>query len=50
LISLREQRLDDEASLRAAQRLLGRALKAHLGERPLKSRMVLQDIVSRGLQ
>jgi DNA repair protein RecO (recombination protein O) len=49
LISLRERRLDDEASLRSAQRLLGRALKAHLGERPLKSRLVLQDIVSRGL-
>jgi DNA repair protein RecO (recombination protein O) len=50
LISLRERRLDDEGSLRTAQRLLGRALKAHLGERPLKSRLVLQDIVSRGLQ
>ena len=49
LISLREQALDDEASLRTAQRLLGRVLKAYLGERPLKSRLVLQDIVSRGL-
>lgn len=49
LISLRELALADEASLRTAQRLLGRALKAHLGDRPLKSRLVLQDIVSRGL-
>jgi DNA repair protein RecO (recombination protein O) len=49
LISLRDLVLDDEASARTAQRLLGRVLKAHLGERPLKSRLVLQDIVSRGL-
>jgi hypothetical protein len=35
--------------LRAAQRLLGRVLKAYLGERPLQSRLVLQDIVRRGL-
>jgi DNA repair protein RecO (recombination protein O) len=49
LLALRDLELDDEASLRTAQRLLGRALKAHLGERPLKSRLVLQDIVSRGL-
>jgi DNA repair protein RecO (recombination protein O) len=49
LLSLRDRKLDDEGSLRTAQRLLGRVLKAHLGERPLKSRLVLQDIVSRGL-
>jgi len=49
LLSLRDRVLDDDGSLRTAQRLLGRALKAHLGERPLKSRLVLQDIVSRGL-
>jgi DNA repair protein RecO (recombination protein O) len=49
LIALREQRLDDEGSLRTAQRLLGRVLRAYLGERPLQSRLVLQDIVSRGL-
>ena len=49
LLALRDLELDDDASLRTAQRLLGRALKAHLGERPLKSRLVLQDIVSRGL-
>jgi DNA repair protein RecO (recombination protein O) len=49
LISLREQVLDDELSLRAAQRLLGRVLRAYLGDRPLRSRLVLQDIVSRGL-
>jgi DNA repair protein RecO (recombination protein O) len=49
LIALRERKLDDEASLRTAQRVLGRALRAHLGDRPLMSRLVLQDIVSRGL-
>jgi DNA repair protein RecO (recombination protein O) len=49
LLSLRQRALDDDGSLRAAQRLLGRALRAHLGERPLQSRLVLQDIVSRGL-
>jgi DNA repair protein RecO (recombination protein O) len=50
LLALRALTLDDDASLRTAQRVLGRALKAHLGERPLQSRLVLQDIVSRGLQ
>ena len=49
LISLREQALEDEGSLRTAQRLLGRVLRAYLGDRPLQSRLVLQDIVSRGL-
>jgi DNA repair protein RecO (recombination protein O) len=49
LIALRERRLEDDRSLKTAQRLLGRVLRAHLGERPLKSRLVLQDIVSRGL-
>ena len=49
LIALRECRLDDDGSLRTAQRLLGRVLRVHLGERPLQSRLVLQDIVSRGL-
>jgi DNA repair protein RecO (recombination protein O) len=49
LISLREHTLDDDDSLRTAQRLLGRVLRVYLGERPLKSRLVLQDIVRRGL-
>jgi DNA repair protein RecO (recombination protein O) len=49
LLALRDLTLDDDASLRTAQRLLGRALRAHLGDRPLQSRLVLQDIVSRGL-
>ena|SRR5690606_18762027 len=49
LISLRERILDDDDSLRAAQQLLGTVLKAHLGDRPLKSRAVLRDIVARGL-
>jgi DNA repair protein RecO (recombination protein O) len=49
LLALRDLTLDDEGSLRTAQRLLGRALRVHLGDRPLQSRLVLQDIVSRGL-
>jgi DNA repair protein RecO (recombination protein O) len=49
LISLRERELEDDAALRAAQRLLSRALRAHLGDRPLRSRLVLQDIVGRRL-
>jgi DNA repair protein RecO (recombination protein O) len=49
LISLREQTLADEGSLRTAQRLLGRVLRVYLGDRPLQSRLVLQDIVSLGL-
>lgn len=49
LIALRTETLDDEASVNAARRLLGSVLKEHLGERPLKSRLVLKDIVARGL-
>ncbi len=49
LFSLRDRILDDENSVRTAQRLLGRVLRVHLGDRPLQSRLVLQDIVSRGL-
>jgi DNA repair protein RecO (recombination protein O) len=49
LISLRERILHDDDSLRAAQQLLGTVLKTHLGDRPLKSRAVLRDIVARGL-
>jgi DNA repair protein RecO (recombination protein O) len=49
LISLHSEALEDEASLRAARRLLGRVLQVYLGERPLKSRAVLKDIVTRGL-
>jgi DNA repair protein RecO (recombination protein O) len=50
LISLREKVLDDADSLRAAKLLLGRALAAHLGARPLRSRSVLKAIVDRGLE
>jgi DNA repair protein RecO (recombination protein O) len=49
LMAMHEQTLHDDASLRAAQRLLGRVLNAYLGERPLQSRKVLKDIVDRGL-
>jgi DNA repair protein RecO (recombination protein O) len=49
LLSLRDRRLDDESAVRTAQRLLGRMLREHLGDRPLQSRLVLQDMVSRGL-
>ena len=48
LIALGAERLDDDESLRAARRLLGRILESHLGDRPLKSRNVLQDLVARG--
>ena len=49
LIALREGRLDDVDSLRAARQLLGGILDRHLGEQPLKTRRVLRDIVERGL-
>lgn len=49
LIALRSEALDDDASLIAAKRLLGTVLKEHLGDKPLKSRLVLKDIVARGL-
>jgi DNA repair protein RecO (recombination protein O) len=47
LISLRERRLDESASLSSAKRLLGGILKVHLGGRPLKTRQVMRDIVDR---
>lgn len=49
LIALRDGSLGDEQSLRAAQRLLTRMLDVYLGERPLKTRAVMRDIVARGL-
>lgn len=48
LIALRERSLEDPESLRAARALLGRILDTYLGERPLKSRGVLKDIVDGG--
>jgi len=48
LISLREQKLEDTESLRVAKQLLGAILQDHLGERPLKTRAVMQEIVARG--
>jgi DNA repair protein RecO (recombination protein O) len=50
LIALRDGSLGDEQSLRAAQRLLTRVLDSYLGERPLRTRTVMRDIVSRGLE
>jgi len=50
LIALRSGQLDDRDSLRAARRLLGRALDVYLGDRPLKSRAVLKEIVERGFE
>lgn len=47
LIDLREQRLDEQASLSTAKRLLGSILKLHLGERPLRTRQVMRDIFDR---
>ena len=50
LISLREERLDDEESVKAAKRLLKRVLRVYLGERPLSTRSVLKDVYRRGLE
>jgi DNA repair protein RecO (recombination protein O) len=47
LISLREHRLDESASLGCARRLLTGILNVHLGSRPLKTRQVMRDIVDR---
>lgn len=49
LISLRDERLDDAQSLRAARRLLGEAIARQLGTRQLKTREVLREIDARGL-
>jgi DNA repair protein RecO (recombination protein O) len=49
LISLREHALDDNESLRAAKLLLGGILHNHLGERPLRTRAVMREIVALGL-
>jgi DNA repair protein RecO (recombination protein O) len=48
LISLRDGVLDDQDSLRAAKRLLGKILRSYLGERPLNSRNVLREMAGRG--
>ncbi len=50
LISLRDEKLDDDDSLRAAKRLLSRVLGVYLGERPLKTRSVLKDILESGVK
>ena len=49
LISLREERLDDARSLRAAKRLLAQSLNVYLGERPLRTRSILEDVFAREL-
>ncbi len=50
LISLRDEKLDDEESLRAAKRLLSQVLRIYLGERPLKTQSVLKDLVDTGVE
>ena len=50
LIALREEMLADDQSLRAAKRLLARLLSVYLGERPLKTRSVMREVVGRGLE
>ena len=47
LISLRDGVLDDSASLQSARRLIGPILDAHVGERPLRSREVMHQVVGR---
>ena len=49
LISLREERLEDARSLRAAKRLLTQSLNIYLGERPLRTRAILEDVIAREL-
>ncbi len=49
LISLREERLEDARSLRAAKRLLKQSLNIYLGERPLRTRTILEDVIAREL-
>lgn len=49
LISLREERLEDARSLRAAKRLLTQSLKIYLGDRPLRTRTILEDVIAREL-
>ena len=48
LISLRDEKLDDDDSLRAAKRLLSQVLRVYLGERPLNTRSVLRELFVRG--
>ena len=50
LMSLREERLNDRDSLSAAKRLLRRALNVYLGERPLRTRSILEDVFARELK
>lgn len=50
LIALRDEALEDEQSLRTAKRLLARLLSVYLGERPLKTRSVMREVVGRGLE
>ncbi len=50
LIALREGALEDAQSLRTAKRLLTRLLNVYLGERPLKTRSVMREVVGRGLE
>ena len=49
LISLREERLEDARSLRAAKRLLAQSLNIYLGDRPLRTRAILEDVIAREL-
>jgi len=50
LISLHNEELADTESLRAAKRLLFQVLRVYLGERPLKTRLVMRDIFDRGIR
>ncbi|HEY5624766.1 MAG TPA: DNA repair protein RecO [Gammaproteobacteria bacterium] len=50
LISLRDGTLGEESSLRAAKRLLSRALQLYLGDRPLRTRAVLKDLLDAGIE
>lgn len=49
LIALRDGELGDRESLRAARRLLKPVLAHYLGDRPLKSSLVMRELSGRGL-
>lgn len=47
LLAMAEGRFDDPQTVREAQRILRHAIDRHLGGRPLKSRDVLREMISR---
>ena len=50
LIALQREKLEDDSSLRAAKRLLSGVLRVYLGDRPLKTRSVLRELLDQGVK